>query len=960
MRAGLILILGWWWAQIGYGGEDSNLTSQRTVPEARADEPTAPTLDPKYPYDAALHVGETLRLYVAPNNNYGIPTYQWLKNGTPIPGATFSQFIIAAVTLADAGNYSVVVSNGIGSVTSREAAVAVSPAVPVTFVSFPASLTVYEGASAVFAPQVAGSGPMTYQWLKDDVALPSASNRQLTIDPVNQGSAGSYALSVTNPAGTVKSSALVLTVLPAVVPVITRFPRSQTIRLGTLLRLEVAVEGSAPFRYRWFKDGVELPQATTAIYQVYRAVEADEGRYEVEVSNVAGTVRSAAVTITVGADSPPTITAQPSGSQVMEEAAFTVSVQYVDYASQSTAIQWTKDGVPIAGATRSTYTIGVVTLADAGAYRVVLTGDGGQVTSDAAILAVTAIVPPSLRGAPSDQVAAIGSVADVYASGLEGTAPFAVRWFKDGQPLVGQGGGMLRFNPVGASDYGTYSFLAANAAGTVFSPSFRLLPEATVEPVVPPATQIPTPGSYFVRLKDALQSGYLALILRADQTAEAMFYDSHRGVLFVGPTRFDRASDGRFSMRFFDHAERVASYLTGAFLDGELQAFVSSPNAKIVVSKSAGESPWLGFYQAPNLDAKGGQAWAAVATDGRLFLTTDEVGWRDWGEGRVAEDGTFTVVLPNRRSHAGHIETDGRWTMQRVASGTVTAASYAGLRMGQVASTRLVNLSTRGQAGSGGDLMIAGFVLAGEADRWVLIRAIGPTLAGFGVVAPLADPQVSLFRGQTVVASNEDWGGTEAAESTAAAVSLGAFALPEGSRDAVLWRRLSPGSYTAQIGTGSGDAAGPALVEVYDGGGVAGSTGAETRISNIATRGRLASADDTFIAGIVVRGNVPKRVLVRAAGPALLPYGVANAASDPMLTVFRDSEVIANNDNWSSSSDNSSQVAGATASAGAFAFTMGSLDAAMVLTLDPGAYTVVVRASSGAVGEVLIETYELP
>jgi hypothetical protein len=129
-------------------------------------------------------------------------------------------------------------------------------------------------------------------------------------------------------------------------------------------------------------------------------------------------------------------------------------------------------------------------------------------------------------------------------------------------------------------------------------------------------------------------------------------------------------------------------------------------------------------------------------------------------------------------------------------------------------SPRLVNISTRVQVGSGGGILIAGFVIGGSSARTVLIRASGPALAAFGVSGTLPDPQLSLYSGSTLLNSNFGWGGNSAIANAAASVGAFGWSSPT-SNDSAIMVTLPPGAYTAQIAGQSGDT-GVALVEVYE------------------------------------------------------------------------------------------------------------------------------------------------
>ncbi len=151
------------------------------------------------------------------------------------------------------------------------------------------------------------------------------------------------------------------------------------------------------------------------------------------------------------------------------------------------------------------------------------------------------------------------------------------------------------------------------------------------------------------------------------------------------------------------------------------------------------------------------------------------------------------------------------------ATGVVLAEIYDATPADSFTATRpqLVNVSARTQVGTGADILIAGFTLAGNNPRRLLIRAVGPTLAAFGVTGALTDPQLALFSGTNRLQENNDWGAAaNAADVTAATTQLGTFQLGAGARDSAILTTLQPGSYTAQI-SGVGNTSGVALVEIY-------------------------------------------------------------------------------------------------------------------------------------------------
>lgn len=294
--------------------------------------------------------------------------------------------------------------------------------------------------------------------------------------------------------------------------------------------------------------------------------------------------------------------------------------------------------------------------------------------------------------------------------------------------------------------------------------------------------------------------------------------------------------------------------------------------------------------------------------------------------------GTYTVVIRN-------------------SLGTTTASA----RLTVEDSSRLANLATRGQTGPGENVLIVGFVVSGPSAKTVLLRGIGPTLGAFGLTGTIGNPVLSLFDSAgSKIAENDNWATPSQGGVTSSVFSsLGAFPLASNSLDAALQRTLEPGRYTAQL-TDAAGRSGVGLVEVYE------NDLMPSRLVNLSSRVLVGPGSSLAIPGIVVRGSVPQRLLIRAVGPTLASFGVQTPLDDSGLTVVNSAnEIITENDDWSSAA-NATEVASVSAKVGAFALPAGSKDAAVLVSLPPGNYTALVSGAGGASGIALVEVYEVP
>jgi alpha-tubulin suppressor-like RCC1 family protein len=266
---------------------------------------------------------------------------------------------------------------------------------------------------------------------------------------------------------------------------VTTPPTNMTVLLGQTATFTVVADGSNPLSYRWQKDGMNIPLATSASYNVVNAQRNDAGVYNVIITAANGATTNASATLTV--NSPPSIVAEPSDvtTNAGQSARFEVSA----IGTSPLHYQWRHGNVPISSANLSNYTVFNVQQADAGAYSVVITNQFGSVTSRMAQLTVT--FPPVITQQPQSQTVVVGHGVTFS---VEANNATHYHWRKDNANIPNETNSQYTISNVQLSNSGTYSVQVSNMFGSVLSANATLIVQAA--PVGP--TNVITWGQRYV------------------------------------------------------------------------------------------------------------------------------------------------------------------------------------------------------------------------------------------------------------------------------------------------------------------------------------------------------------------------------------------------------------------------------------------------------------------------------
>jgi hypothetical protein len=420
--------------------------------------------------------------------------------------------------------------------------------------------------------------------------------------------------------------------------------------------------------------------------------------------------------------------------------------------------QWLKNGAPISGATSATLTLSGVQASDAASYSVTATNGTGPVTTTPVTLTVEADVAPSFTVSPAPQTVATGrSVA--FNAAASGIPTPTYQWKLNGNAISGATDPILLISGVTSANAGSYTCVATNLAGSLASTAATL----TVTPTS-------TPG-YLTNLSARANVGTGANIL-------------------IGGFSISGTGDKTILIRGDGPTLSQAPFnLTGVLPNPQLQLY--SGSNLLVQNDNWGTPAYSGAATASALTSAfatlGAFSLPSGSLDSALLVTLVISG---------SAQATALVSDVNGNTGLGLVE---------IYDADSTAPGI-----------RLVNVSARNLVGTGANILIGGFVIGGTTNETVLVRGDGPALAlaPFNLSPVLAQPVLSLYNNQGVmVYSNSGWGGDAAI--AAASATVGAFALPSTSLDAVMLVTLPPGPYSVLL-SGANNTTGIGLVEVYE------------------------------------------------------------------------------------------------------------------------------------------------
>jgi hypothetical protein len=387
--------------------------------------------------------------------------YQWKFNGGNIANATNASHVIASVQAGNSGNYTVLISNSAGNILSDPASLVLMD--PPVLTTQPQSQTVGGGMPATFTVEATGTGPLTYQWRRNGIALNGETGASLTIAEAGRNDAAEYSVLVSNPAGAVASAVATLDVL--VPPTITLQPQSQVVNTNTTVTFIVAATGSGPVRYQWQFNGNNITGATNTTLVLSNVNLFHEGDYRVLTADdiTGGASQVARLTVRV----PPVVLVGMRGQTnvVGSTITFTVTAS----GSLPMGFSWRKSALIITNmvlmTNSSTFTIVNAQTNDSSIWRCVITNSGNATPGVLSQGTLLILAPPVFTNTPVSQTVEPGSNA-TFTAGAAGSGPLRYQWQFQGTDILNATNSTLSLTNVQLGNQGLYRITVTNLVGS--------------------------------------------------------------------------------------------------------------------------------------------------------------------------------------------------------------------------------------------------------------------------------------------------------------------------------------------------------------------------------------------------------------------------------------------------------------------------------------------------------------
>lgn len=466
--------------------------------------PPVVTLDP---VSQTAEDGDSVTFTVAASGLF--LNYQWQKNGEDLNGQTGATLTLTSVTTLDDGSYRCVVSNTAGSDTSAPATLMVDGAPGI--VTHPQNIAVNLGAMATFSLTASGPG-LSYQWQRNTgtgmLDVPGANEISYVIASAADSDVGSYRCKVTNVHGSVFTNPGTLTVVSPPVLVSPLAAASVAVNEGQTFTTSVNVQGLF-LTYQWRRDGLNIPDATSPTLSIPNLTEAFNGDYTCRAANAAGEVVTPAVTLLVV--TPPVMVDHPTDILVNQGDPATLSVTV---SGPLLTYQWWHNGLPVSGATGSSYTIPSMSLTTLGRYYCRVSNSAGTVTSRFALAGIIGM--PIITQPPYPVLAEAGSPVrmEIVADGSD----LSYAWKLNGKPAGT--GPMLTVWPYTTKNSGVYVAEVKNSLRTTTSSPTEIKTVTDINPALDlaplkwstsgPAFWRPTGAALSKDGKDAMMIGNIS------------------------------------------------------------------------------------------------------------------------------------------------------------------------------------------------------------------------------------------------------------------------------------------------------------------------------------------------------------------------------------------------------------------------------------------------------------------